>query len=75
VGYSWRALVGAEMLAGISMGIGHMIYAARWGFQLDVMFTGLIIIAAGGLIMDRLLMRPLEQMTVEKWGMVEKRSV
>lgn len=74
VGYSWRALVGAEMLAGISSGIGHMIYAARWGFQLDVMFTGLIIIAAGGLIMDRLLLRPFERMTVEKWGIIEKRS-
>ncbi|MFX0125668.1 MAG: ABC transporter permease [Candidatus Hodarchaeota archaeon] len=74
VGYSWRALVGAEMLAGIAMGVGHMIYAARWGFHIDVMFTGLVIIAAGGLIMDRLLMRPLERMTIEKWGIVQRRS-
>ncbi|MHA1228350.1 MAG: ABC transporter permease [Candidatus Hodarchaeales archaeon] len=74
VGYSWRALVGAEMITGVAVGIGHMIYAARYGFHLDVVFTGLIIIAFGGLLMDRVLMRRLERITVEKWGVIEKRG-
>ncbi|NHJ03065.1 MAG: ABC transporter permease [Candidatus Heimdallarchaeota archaeon] len=74
IGYAWRALVGAEMLAGITMGIGHMIYAARWGFNLDVMFTGLIIISLGGLIMDRVLIIPLEKATVLRWGLLEEKG-
>lgn len=74
IGYSWRALVGAEMLAaGISWGIGHMIYAARAFSDVEAMFAGLVIIAIGGLLMDRLIMGPIERRTVEKWGMVRER--
>jgi len=74
VGYSWRALVGAEMLASISGGIGRMIYAARAFNDVNTMFTGLIIIAVGGLLIDRLLLGWLEKKTIEKWGMVKKRE-
>jgi NitT/TauT family transport system permease protein len=74
IGYSWRALVGAEMLAaGISSGVGHMIYAARAFADVEAMFAGLVIIAIGGLLMDRLIMDPIERRTVEKWGMVKER--
>ena len=74
IGYSWRALVGAEMLAaGISFGIGQMIYAARAFNDVEAMFAGLVIIAIGGLLLDRLIMDPVERKTVEKWGMVKER--
>ena len=74
VGYSWRALVGAEMLASISGGIGRMIYAARAFNDVNTMFTGLIIIAVGGLLIDHLVLGWLEKKTIEKWGMVKKRE-
>jgi len=75
VGYSWRALVGAEMLAsGISGGIGRMIYAARSLNDVNTMFTGLVIIALGGLLIDHLILGSLEKMTIEKWGMVRRRE-
>jgi len=74
IGYSWRALVGAEMLAtGISWGIGQMIYAARAFSDAKAMFAGLVIITIGGLSMDRLIMGPIERRTVEKWGMVKEK--
>jgi len=74
VGYSWRALVGAEMLAaGISWGVGSMIYAARAFSDIETMFAGLVVIAVGGFLMDRLIMSPIEKRTVEKWGIVGKR--
>jgi NitT/TauT family transport system permease protein len=74
IGYSWRALVGAEMLAaGISAGVGQMIYAARAFNDVEAMFAGLVIIAVGGLLLDRLLLDPLERKTVEKWGIVKER--
>ena len=72
-GYSWRALVGAEMLAATAWGVGYMIYAARAFYDIKTMFAGLIIIAMGGLLMDRLIMDPAERRTVERWGMVVKR--
>lgn len=73
IGYSWRALVGAEMLAAVSFGIGQMIYAAKAFYDAEAMFAGLVIIALGGLLLDRLIMDPIERKTVEKWGMVKER--
>ncbi len=73
VGYSWRALVGAEMLAATAWGAGYMIYAARAFYDVRAMFAGLVIIAVGGLLMDRLIMDPVERRTVERWGVVVKR--
>lgn len=69
MGYAWRALVGAEMLAATSYGIGYMIFAARAFYSLDVMFLGLAIIAGCGLLMDNLLLGTLEKKTIGKWGM------
>jgi len=72
VGYSWRALIGAEMLAAAGSGIGYMIYAARAFYDVDVMFAGLVVIALAGLAMDYLVMGSVERRTVQRWGMVTK---
>jgi NitT/TauT family transport system permease protein len=69
--YAWRALVGAEMLAAASWGLGHMIFAARAFYDVSAMFLGLALIAGGGLLLDRLLLRTLERRSVVRWGMVE----
>ncbi len=73
IGYSWRALVGAEMLAAPDWGVGYLIYASKILYAVEVMFVGLAIIALGGFLMDRLIMGPLERKTVEKWGMIMER--
>lgn len=75
IGYSWRALVGAEMIAQawISQGAGYLIFGAMFGRHPEVIFAGLIIIALGGFLLDRLIMDPLERKTIERWGMVKER--
>lgn len=71
IGYSWRALVGGEMLAAmIQWGVGKMIYQARFFNDTAVMFVGLILIGVSSTIVDRLLLQWLERKTIEKWGMV-----
>ncbi len=73
IGYSWRALVGAEMLAAmIDRGIGKMIYDARFWNEVTVMFVGLIMIGLVGFLFDKILIGALERATVEKWGMVRE---
>lgn len=54
LGISWMAVVGAEMIAA-SAGIGFRINDARSLLQYPVVFTGMIAIAAMGMLMDRLL--------------------
>jgi len=74
LGYSWRALVGAEMLASVSGGIGYLVYTARAFNAVNIMFAGLTIIALGGLLIDHFILGFLEKKTIEKWGMVKKRG-
>jgi NitT/TauT family transport system permease protein len=74
IGYSWRALVGGEMLSAlVQWGVGKMIYQARFWNDLSAMFVGLIVIGLTGVLLDRLLLKWLERETIEKWGMVAER--
>lgn len=73
IGYSWRALVGAEMLASKTGGLGRLIYGARSYGGVEEMLVGLAVIGILAFITDRVLMGTLEKKTIEKWGMVKKR--
>lgn len=74
IGYSWRALVGGEMLSAmVQWGVGKMIYQARFWNDVVTMFVGLMVIGATGFLLDRLLIRWLERATIERWGMVTER--
>lgn len=74
IGYSWRALVGGEMLSAmVQWGIGKMIYQARFWNDVATMFVGLMVIGVTGFLLDRLLIRWLERVTIERWGMVAER--
>lgn len=73
IGYSWRALVGAEMLAAlVKWGIGKMIYSARFFNDVELMFVGLIVIGIAGLILDHVVMGTIEKWTIERWGMIQE---
>lgn len=53
-GYSWRALVGAELIAA-SSGLGFMISEASEFSKTSVVFVGIFSIIVIGVCMDRLL--------------------
>jgi ABC-type nitrate/sulfonate/bicarbonate transport system permease component len=74
IGYSWRALVGGEMLSAlVEWGIGKMVYQARFWNDVAAMFVGLIVIGLSGFLLDRIFLKWLEKETVEKWGMLVER--
>lgn len=74
IGYSWRALVGGEMLSAlVEWGIGKMVYQARFWNDVPAMFVGLMVIGISGFLLDRTLLKWVEQRTVERWGMLDKR--
>ncbi len=75
IGYSWRALVGGEMLSAmVEWGVGKMIYQARYWNDVTAMLVGLLVIGVVGLLLDRMLLKWLERKTVEKWGMLVERG-
>jgi NitT/TauT family transport system permease protein/taurine transport system permease protein len=71
IGYGWRALIGGEMIA-TSTGLGFMIFDARQFLATDVVILGMIVIGVLWLLVDTLVLRPLEQRTVLRWGTVRE---
>lgn len=53
MGYSWRAIIGAEMIAA-SSGIGHMILFAQEMSRTDKVIVGIFVIGMVGLATDKL---------------------
>jgi taurine transport system permease protein len=68
MGYGWRGLIAAEIIAS-SAGLGYALFLAQKFYRTDVIVLSMIIIGLMWLLMDRLLLAPLERKTVERWGM------
>lgn len=52
LGYSWRAIIGAEMVAA-STGLGHMILFAQQMSRTDKVIVGILVIGIVGYVTDR----------------------
>lgn len=52
LGYSWRALIGAEMVAA-SSGLGYWILDAEQMARIDALFAGILVIGLLGALIDR----------------------
>ena len=71
LGFAWRGLIAAEMIA-TNVGLGYMLFVARDFYRTEVIVLGMIVIGALWLLIDRLLLVPLERSTIERWGMVQR---
>ncbi|MGH7388680.1 MAG: ABC transporter permease [Candidatus Rokuibacteriota bacterium] len=69
IGFGWRALIAAEMIA-TSTGLGFLIFNATNFHQTDAIVAGIITIGVLWLLTDRLVLQPLERRTIERWGLV-----
>jgi ABC-type nitrate/sulfonate/bicarbonate transport system permease component len=71
MGYGWRALIAAEMLVR-GGGLGDLIFSARTFNQIDRIIVGMIIIGCLYIIVDRLIVQPIENLTIARWGVLRK---
>jgi ABC-type uncharacterized transport system YnjBCD ATPase subunit len=69
LGFAWRGLIAAEMIA-TNVGLGYMLFVARDFYRTEVIVLGMIVIGLLWLLIDRLLLAPLERRTIERWGLV-----
>jgi taurine transport system permease protein len=68
MGYAWRGLFAAEIIA-TSVGLGYLLFLSRKFYEMDKIVLSMIVIGILWLLMDRLLLAPLERRTIERWGM------
>ncbi len=71
MGYGWRALIASEMLVRQG-GLGDLIFGARTFGQIDRIMVGMIVIGTLYIVVDRLLVQPVEMMTLARWGVFRK---
>jgi len=71
LGFAWRGLIAAEMIA-TNTGLGYMLFVARDFYRTEVILLGMIVIGVLWLLLDRLVLAPLERATIERWGMVQR---
>jgi NitT/TauT family transport system permease protein/taurine transport system permease protein len=71
LGFAWRGLIAAEMIA-TNVGLGYMLFVARDFYKTEVIVLGMVVIGLLWLLLDRLLLAPIERATIERWGMVQR---
>jgi taurine transport system permease protein len=69
MGYGWRALIAAEMLVRQG-GLGDLIFGARTFGQIDRIIVGMVLIGTLYILVDRLLVQPIESLTIARWGVL-----
>jgi NitT/TauT family transport system permease protein/taurine transport system permease protein len=69
IGFGWRALIAAEMIA-TTTGLGFLIFNAQHFHQTDAILVGIITIGVLWLITDKLVLQPFERWTIERWGLI-----
>jgi len=67
---AWIAVVGGEMIAASSWGLGWVIFDSKEFLNTDVMLGSLAVIGIVGLAFERLIFQTVERQTVGRWGMV-----
>ena len=58
------------MLVSVGAGLGYRLYFAREFFQFDLVYAGLIVVGTIGLLIERVVLRTLERLTVARWGTI-----
>lgn len=71
MGFAWRGLIAAEIIA-TNAGLGYMLFLARDFYRTEVIVLGMILIGAIWVAIDRLVLAPLERRTIERWGLARR---
>jgi NitT/TauT family transport system permease protein len=70
--FTWRTLIAAELVFGVSSGqggLGWFIFESRNLLDIPAVFAGLLTVILIGLVVENLIFRTLERRTVVRWGM------
>lgn len=70
--FAWRTLIAAELVFGVSSssgGLGWYIFRNRNELFTDKVFAGLALVIIIGLIVEGVIFRLAEKLTVRRWGM------
>lgn len=70
--FAWRTLIAAELVFGSSSGgggLGWYIFEKKNTLEIPSVFAGLLTVILFGLLVENLVFRTAERLTVQRWGM------
>jgi NitT/TauT family transport system permease protein len=70
--FAWRTLIAAELVFGASSrsgGLGWFIFENRNQLETPAVFAGLLTVILIGLVVESVIFRAIENVTVRRWGM------
>lgn len=72
IGFGWRALIAGEFVVGTTAGggLGFFIFDARTQGVIGKVMAGMIVLGLLALLLDRLILRPIEETINIRWGAV-----
>ena len=70
--FSWHALIGAEMIFGISVGLGELLYYGSEFSEMNQVIATMIVIFVIGFVADRLVFQRLEDSVRSKRGLMSQ---
>jgi len=65
----WRVLIAAEMIVGVSVGLGYSVIQARWSLDFEAALVCIVIIGVIGLFIEKILFGVLEKKILEYQGL------
>ncbi len=69
--FAWRTLIASELVFGVtsrSGGLGWYIFENRTALETANVFAGLLMVIAIGMLVESVLFRTLEKLTIGRWG-------
>jgi NitT/TauT family transport system permease protein len=75
LGRAWRAVIGGEIFASTKYGIGFMVFDARTFLDTPAMFAGLIMVGLIGFVLEKVLFRYIERVTIVRWGLSSEKEL
>jgi NitT/TauT family transport system permease protein len=70
--FAWRTLIAAELVFGVSSrsgGLGWFIFENRNQLEIPSVFAGLLTVILIGLLVESVIFRSIENVTIRRWGM------
>ena len=70
--FAWRTLIAAELIFGVSSGsggLGWYIFEQKNQLLIPNVFAGLLTVILFGLVVENLIFKSIENVTVRRWGM------
>ncbi len=66
----WMTVIAVEFIAASNWGLGYMIWNATEYLQSDIVYGGILVMVILFILIEKLLIRNLEQKTIARWGMI-----